>query len=456
MFDLCVKNGRIVTEDGVQDGHVYVSQGRFVKITTEDHPAKKTVDAEGRFLFPGAVDPHVHFNDPGLTDGEDFHTGSMAAAAGGITTVFEMPLTVPLTADKPSFDLKKREASRKSVVDFGLYLALTPDNLTDLAELMALEPIGFKAFTSYSPEIPMLNDGQLLAGMRAVRAVNSRLAVHCENNDIIEYLTAELKAAGRDDPRAYMASRPDYSEWEAVQRVVTLAKISGVQCHIVHSSTPEGARIVEEARKDGHPISVETAQHFLFLNADDFERIGPFAQCNPPLRAPGNAEHLWDAIVAGRINCVGTDHAPYTFAEKLDGKGSVWKTPAGMNNIQSAIPLLLGEGLRRGIAPEKLAALFATTPARLFNIYPRKGAIKVGTDADMFLFDPAEAWTVEPEQTFYKQKWTPFEGQNVTGRVKSTWVRGTMVYEDASPLGKIMVEPGFGEFIPGALGCGEI
>lgn len=451
MFDLLVKNACVVSEDGVRDGNVYVSGGRFANITTEDYPAHETVDAAGRYLFPGGVDPHVHFNDPGLTDGEDFHTGSMAAAAGGITTVFEMPLTVPLTADRPSFNLKKHEASRKSIIDFGLYLALTPNNLSSLGDLMTLEPIGFKAFTSYSPEIPMLNDGQLLAGMRAVRDVNSRLAVHCENNDIIEYITAELKASGRDDPQAYMESRPDYSEWEAVQRVVTLAKISGVQCHIVHSSTPQGARIVQEARKAGHPISVETAQHFLFLNSEDFERIGPFAQCNPPLRAPDNAEHLWNALADGEIDCIGTDHAPYTFAEKLDGKGSVWETPAGLNNIQSAIPLFLGEGLRRNISPEKLAALCAANPARLFNIYPRKGTIKVGSDADMFLFDPSETWIVDPEHTFYKQKWTPFQGQKVTGRVKATWLRGTMIYDDAQPLGKIMVEPGFGEFIPGAL-----
>ena len=452
MFDLAAKNAHIVGESRVEFGNLYVTGGKFAAISSEELPAQQTIDAEGLILFPGCVDPHVHFNDPGYTKGEDFQTGSMAAVAGGITSVFEMPLTNPLTADKPSFLMKKEEANKKSVADFGIYLALTPDNAKHVGELMELEPIAFKAFMSYSPEIPMVKDGELLAGMRAIAAARSRLAVHCENNDIITFLTAQLKASGRKDPRAYGESRPDYSEWEAVRRAITLAKIGGVHLHVVHSSTPEGAESVAQARRDGFPISVETAHHFLFLDIDDFERVGAFAQCNPPLRAPENADRLWDAIRAGKIDCVGTDHAPYTVDEKLRGKGSVWETPAGMNNIQSANPLLIGEGIKRGIPLTRLARICATAPAQLFNVYPKKGAITIGGDADMFLFDPKEEWTVDPKETFYKQKWTPFEGMKVTGRVKRTWVRGTMVYEDASPLGRITVDPGFGEFIPGKTG----
>lgn len=449
MFDLIVKDGQIVGENNVVRANLYVKDGRFAAISTEEMPARETIDASGRLVFPGAVDPHVHFNDPGMTEGEDFYTGSSAAVAGGITSVFEMPLTNPLTQDEPSFLLKKSEASKKSVADFGLYLALTPDNSSKVGKLMELEPIGFKAFMSYSPEIPMVKDGELLAGMRAIKAAGSRIAVHCENNEIITHLTKELEAAGRHDPRAYTESRPDYAEWEAVQRAVTLATIAGVQLHVVHSSTPEGAHIVAKARAAGHPISVETAQHFLFLNAEDFQRIGAFALCNPPLRAPGNADRLWEALRNGEIDCVATDHAPYTIEEKLRGQDSVWTTPAGLNHIQTANQLLIGEGIRRNIPLTRLAQLFATAPARLFNIYPRKGAITIGGDADMFLFDPEEEWTVVPELTFYKQKWTPFAGMKVTGRVKRTLVRGTTVYQDGSPKGEITVKPGFGRFIPG-------
>lgn len=452
MFDLIVKNGQIVGESGVIEANLYVQDGRFAAISTQDLPARETVDASGRLVFPGAVDPHVHFNDPGMTEGEDFYTGSSAAVAGGITTVFEMPLTDPLTQDEPSFLLKKSEASKKSVADFGLYLALTPDNSSKIAKLMELEPIGFKAFMSYSPEIPMVNDGELLAGMRAIKAANSRIAVHCENNEIITCLTNELKGAGRHEPVAYNQSRPDYAEWEAVQRAVTLAKIAGVQLHVVHSSTPEGADIVAQARAAGYPISVETAQHFLFLDVEDFQRIGAFALCNPPLRQRGNADRLWEALENGKINCVATDHAPYTIEEKLRGQDSVWTTPAGLNHIQTANQLLIGEGIRRKVPLTRLAQLFATNPARLFNIFPRKGAITIGGDADMFLFDPLEEWTVVAEHMFYKQKWTPFAGMKVSGRVKRTWVRGTTVFEDGAPKGTITVKPGFGRFIPGRLG----
>ncbi len=170
MFDLIVKNGQIVGESNVVQANLYVKDGRFAAISTEEMPARETVDAAGRLVFPGAVDPHVHFNDPGMTEGEDFYTGSASAVAGGITSVFEMPLTDPLTQDEPSFLLKKSEASKKSVADFGLYLALTPDNSSKVGKLMELEPIGFKAFMSYSPEIPMVRDGELLAGMRAIKA----------------------------------------------------------------------------------------------------------------------------------------------------------------------------------------------------------------------------------------------------------------------------------------------
>lgn len=452
MFDLAVKNARVVGESGVLEVGVYVKDGLVAALSAEDLPARERLDAQGRLLFPGAVDPHVHFNDPGMTEGEDFYTGSCAAVAGGITTVFEMPLTNPLTEDEPSFLLKKLEASKKSVADFGLYLALTPDNSAQILKLMALQPIGFKAFMSYSPEIPMVKDGELLAGMRAIAAANSRVAVHCENNEIITHLTNQIKSSGRNDPRAYAESRPPYSEWEAVQRAVTLAKIAGVQLHVVHSSTPEGARFVAEARAEGYPISVETAQHFLFLDVEDFQRIGPFAQCNPPLRGPENADRLWQAMRTGEIDCVATDHAPYTIEEKLRGKDSVWTTPAGLNHIQTANQLLIGEGIRRGIPLTRLAELFAAAPARLFNIYPQKGTIRVGSDADMFLFDPEQEWTVDAEETFYKQKWTPFHGVKVTGRVKRTWLRGTTVYEDGAPRGSITVKPGFGRFIPGRTG----
>lgn len=449
MFDLAVKRARIVEERQVTYGNLYVKDGKFAAISTEELPASETIDADGRMVFPGAVDPHVHFNDPGYTAGEDFQTGSMSAAAGGITTVFEMPLTNPLTADRDSFLLKKGEAERKSVVDFGLYLALTPDNISVVAELMQLKPIGFKAFMAYSPEIPMLADGELLAGMRAVKAAGSRLAVHCENNEIINYLTSRLKQSGRSDPAAYAESRPDYSEWEAVQRAVNLAIVSGVQLHVVHSSTPEGARIAAQARASGHSVSVETAPHYLFLDTRDFDRLGPWAQCNPPLRAPGNADLIWNAIRDGQLDCIGTDHAPYTFAEKEPGLKNIWDSPAGLNNIQTSIPMLLGEGMARGIPANVLANLFATAPARLFNVYPHKGAIVLGGDADMFLFDPDETWTVDVQQTFYKQKWSPFDGMRVNGRIKHTWLRGTAIYEDSAPTGRILVDPGFGAFIPG-------
>lgn len=449
MFDLAILGGQLVLETGVQKANVYVKGGKIAVITSEVLSAKENINANGQYVFPGAIDPHVHLNDPGLTDGEDFYTGTASSAAGGITTILEMPLTVPLTADKESFMIKRREAEKKSVVDYGLYLAMTPDNYDCLEELMELKPIAFKSFMSYSPEIPMVDDGHLYAGMQNLAKVGGRLALHCENNDIINFLSEKLQKENRKDPLAYLESRPGFAEWESIQRAVNFAKETGVQLHVVHSSTPEGATIVAEAQKQGYPISVETAPHFLLLNSQDFEEFGPYAQCNPPLREDANKEMLWKCIKNNLIDCIGSDHAPYTFEEKEVGIDNIWNSPAGVNGIQTMIPMTIGEGMERQIPLEKISDLIATNPAKIFGLYPRKGAIRIESDADLFLFNPNETWTVKRENLFYKQPWTPFENKVVKGRITRTIIRGTTVYVDAEPRGEIVVDPGFGEFLPG-------
>lgn len=449
MFDVSIIGGQLVGETGVQATNIFIKDGKVAAISSEVLEAKETIHADGLYVFPGGVDPHVHFNDPGFTAGEDFYTGTASSAAGGITTVLEMPLTDPVTDDKDSFIIKKNEAKKKAVVDYGLYVALTPDNLHNVESLMELQPIGFKAFMSYSPEIKMVTDGYLYEGMKKLANVGGRLAVHCENNDIIEHLAKQLQEENRIDPLAYAESRPAFAEAESIDRAVNFAKETNVHLHVVHSSTPEGAKIVAKAKKEGYPISVETAPHFLLLNLQDFEKWGPYGQCNPPMRDDENKELLWDLINEDLIDCVGSDHAPYTFEEKEVGMENIWKSPAGINCIQTVIPMLIGESIERKIPLEKMADLFATKPAKIFDLYPKKGAIQVGSDADMFLYDPSETWTVKKENLHYKQPWTPFLDKEVKGRIKRTLVRGHTVFVDDQTKGEIKVDPGFGEFIPG-------
>lgn len=457
MHDLCIKNGRVVTESGIWATDVYVKDGMISGLGCEDcWEAGEVVDAGGCYVFPGAIDAHVHFNDPGYTEAEDFLTGSQAAAAGGVTTVMEMPQTVPVVADADSFLSKQAEAGSKSVVDFGLYLALTPENLDCVEQLCQLGPVGFKCFLSHSEEIGMLDDGMLYRGMQAIRSAGSRLCVHAENQSIIDVLTGQLQSQGRQDPLAHADSRPAFSELIAVERTVTLARETGAAVHIAHCSSAEAVDIAARARRCGYPVTVETTPHYLALTRQTLQDLGPYAKCNPPLRSRREREDLWQRLLRGDLDMIASDHAPYTFAQKEAGRNSIWSAPSGLTAIQTMVPLVISEGRRRGLSWRRLAHLLCTRPARVFGLYPQKGAIRVGADADMFLFDATASETVIAEDLWYKQSWTPFEGMTVDGRIDRTWIRGRTVFVDVpGQRGRITADPGYGRFVSPASAAKE-
>ncbi|MFO8059802.1 MAG: allantoinase AllB [Bacillota bacterium] len=448
MSDLCMRNGRLVTEAGLLSAHLYVRNGRIAAISSEPGMASgEVVDAGGGLVFPGAIDAHVHFNDPGRTEAEDFFTGFSAAAAGGVTTVLEMPQTVPVVADESSFSSKKAGIGRRSVVDYGLYLVLTPDNIPRVEEMCSLKPMGFKCFLSHSDDIGMLDDGMLYEGMLGIQRAGSRLVVHAETGSLIDVLTARLRSEGRGDPLAHAESRPPFVEVNAVARTVSLAEETGASVHIAHCSTPGGVGIVSRARAAGVPVTVETTPHYLALTSETLRDRGPYAKCNPPLRTRDEVEALWSRVAAGEVDIVASDHAPYTFADKDAGLDSIWSAPAGVTSIQTMVPVVLSEGRRRGLGWTRLAELVAAQPARVFGLYPAKGTLRVVSDADMFIFEPDAGWTVECGGLMYRQPWTPFEGMKVQGRIRRTLVRGRTVYLDSGEGGEITVSPGYGRFV---------
>lgn len=446
MFDLCVKNGLIWNAEGSFAGDVYVKDGAIAVLAEHgsDLEALKVVDAAGKYVMPGFVDPHAHLNDPGMTESEDFYTGTCSAAAGGITTVVEHPLTDPLPSGPLPFEEKREICGGKAVVDFALFGACTPENMSEVEQMARLGAVAMKAFLPYSVEIPQLLDDDLIRHMENLKGKGPVFCVHCENDRLVRGFTQEQERLGRIGPGDYEAGRPEIAELEAVSRIGLFALHTGAKVHIVHCSVPEAVRAVSEYRKRGADLTVETCTHFLTLDQSEVERLGVFGICNPPLRCRETVEELWAEVLAGRVDFIGSDHATYTFEEKEAGLENVFRTPAGLSGIQTCFPMFYEEAVnQRGMKTERFVEMSSTAAAKRFGLYPRKGAIAPGADGDLVIFDPHECWTVEEERLFYKMKWTPYMGRRIRGKVAATILRGTVVYED----GTILAEPGCGVFV---------
>ncbi|WP_161881015.1 allantoinase AllB [Deinococcus alpinitundrae] len=441
--DLCVTNARIVTPQGVVRGSVSVLGGKVVHIGPAQ-PARQEVDAGGKLLLPGLVDLHVHFNEPGRTDWEGWAHGSAAAAAGGVTTVVEMPLNaVPATTTARGLALKLAAAQAHSRVDFGLWGGLIRDNRADLSDLIAGGVTGFKAFMyeTGDPTFPAASDGVLFTGMQALAAAGLPLLVHAENSDLIHTLMGDLQAAGRSDTPAWLDAHPPVSEVEAVARVLRLARAADCRLHIVHVSLPEAARLIVEAREGGQQVTYEVCAHHLILTDQDFLRLGNVAKCAPPLRSQADVDGLWELLLTGQIDTLASDHSPCPSELK---EGNIWQSWGGINGGQLTLPLMLTEAQRRGLSVEDAAQLVARhacqNPARIAGLSSRKGAIQVGLDADLVLVDPQAVWTLQESALKSRHPWSPFIGRELVGKVERAWLRGRALYADGAVLDNVRGE----------------
>ncbi|HEU5430235.1 MAG TPA: allantoinase AllB, partial [Thermomicrobiales bacterium] len=352
-YDLVIRGGEVVADDGVTRADVAVADGQIVAIATEiSGSARETIDAAGLHLFPGVVDPHVHFNEPGRTDWEGWATGSAALAAGGGTVAIDMPLnSSPPTLDGPSFDAKRAAAEASSCVDFALWGGLTPDNVDTLAELADRGVVGFKAFMANSgiDDFHAADDLTLYGGMRAAARLGLPVAVHAESDAITRRLAARAVAAGRTGVRDYLASRPAIAEIEAVGRALLLAAETGCALHVVHVSTGRAVALIAAARDRGVDVSLETCPHYLAFTEDDLESLGAVGKCAPPLRSAAEVEALWRALAAGQIPFVASDHSPSPPDMKRgDDFFRVW---GGISGCQTTLPLMLTEGFRARTVP---------------------------------------------------------------------------------------------------------
>lgn len=431
MADLVIRGGSVVAPEGVIQADLAIEEGRICALAPELPGAAQEIDAHGLTIFPGLIDVHVHFNEPGRAEWEGAATGSRAFAAGGGTLFFDMPLnSSPCTVGGREFDQKREALERASITDFALWGGIVPGNHSQLSELAARGVIGFKAFLCDSglPEFPRVDDLTLWEAMQEAARLDLPLAVHAENQEITDSLTQRLGKQGGHEIRDFLRSRPLLAELEAIQRALLLAKETGVKLHIVHVSSGRGVALAAEARARNVDVSIETCPHYLFFTEEDLLRIGAAAKCAPPLRGCENREALWAALIRGDIDIVASDHSPAPPRMKQDKNFfRVWRGIAG---IQSTLAVLLEEGHdRRCLSLERIAALTAAEPARRFAI-AKKGAIAEGNDADLVLIDLSARTTLQGNSLFGRYPLSPYLGVSFRGNIQRTLLRGETIFAD--------------------------
>ncbi|MBZ9714996.1 allantoinase [Deinococcus multiflagellatus] len=427
-LDLLIRGGTLVTPSGPMPADLGVQDGQIVSLALEVYaPARQEVDARGLHVFPGVVDAHVHLNEPGRTHWEGFDTGTRALAAGGATSFLDMPLnSSPPVLNRAAFQAKRAAGEAHSRLDFGLWGGLTPLNLSELDDLAACGVVGFKAFMSHSglDEFPAADDATLYEGMRAARRLGRVVATHAESDPLTRALAQAAQAAGHHGARDYLASRPPITEAEAVSRALLFAEETGAALHLVHLSTARAVLLAAEARARGVDVTAETCPHYLHFTDEDVERAGPLLKCAPPLRPATEREALWAALKAGQIDTVGSDHSPAPPDLKTgDDFFALW---GGISGAQSTLNVLLEDGYwRRGVPLPLLAAVSALHPARRFRL-ARKGALRVGHDADFALVRLDEPFTLTDLHD--RHGGNPYRGERFRGRVQATYLRGQPVY----------------------------
>jgi allantoinase len=447
--DLVIRGGTVVLSTGQRPADIAITNETISAIGSEVQDGAAVIDARGLIVLPGVVDAHVHFNEPGRAEWEGWEAGSRGAAAGGVTTVLEMPLNAhPPTTTAAAFDAKLATASEKSLVDFGLWGGLVPENLAQLETLHHRGVVGFKAFMSHSgiDDFHRVPDGVLAIGLKTTARLGALVGVHAESHEMVEQLGTELRAEDRTDRLAWCQARPPHAEVEAIRRLLVCMRGAGkhARAHVVHVSCAAGLAEVDAARNNGIAISAETCPHYLAFTEQDFERIGPALKCAPPIRDEATRQALWNEVLEGRVDLIGSDHSPCPAGDKEKGNDDVWKAWGGVAGIQATLPVLMTDGVHaRGLSFERIAHLTATAPAQLFGLDPRKGAIVVGADADLVLVDPTKEWTFKPSDLQTRSGVSAYLGRTFRGKVVRTLVRGATVYVD----GEVTGTPGWGRFV---------
>jgi allantoinase len=407
---------------------IHVDGERIARIAAYDDAGADVIDYGELVLMPGVVDSHVHVNEPGRTEWEGFDTATRAAAAGGVTTIVDMPLnSIPPTTSVAALMTKAEAMSGKCRVDVGLWGGAVPGNAPQLREMLDHGALGFKCFLVESgvPEFGHLDESGLEEALRAMSGTGAPLLVHAE----LALARAAEGGGATQSYEAYLRSRPHEMEDEAIELVARLAHATGAQAHIVHLSSANALPLI------GGNVTAETTPHYLYFDAESIPNAAPQFKCAPPIREHENREQLWRGLRDGVLTAVVSDHSPCTPELKKLVEGDVARAWGGISSLQFGLPIVWTEAQRRGIKLEEVSRLMSEGPASIARLQNRKGKLAAGYDADIIVFDPSAAFTVVPEAIEHRHKVTPYEGEQLRGVVRATFLRGRKVWEDGAHIG---------------------
>lgn len=451
-MSILIKNGRIITATDNYQADIFIEGEKIAQIGTHlNVTADQVIDANGMLVFPGAIDPHVHLDMPfmGTFSSDSYETGTRAALFGGTTTVIDFVLQTQGKSLRHALTDWQSRATGTAVGDYSFHMAVTDFNehtKAEVREMVEQEGItSFKTFMAYKGAL-MIDDRQMVGLMQEVKKCGGMVTVHATNGDVIDYLVAKHRAEGKLSPLYHYISQPEVTEAEASARFAELANYTGVQAYIVHLTCEGALNAVREATRRNQTVLVETCIQYLVLDASLYDKGFESAKwvMSPPLREPKDQATLWAGINQGLVRVVATDHCPFKWQQKLMGEHDFSKIPNGHPAIEHRVELLFSEGVKKGrISANKFVEVLATNPAKLFGMFPQKGTIAVGTDADIVIFDPNEEHTISAKNHHMNVDYSAYEGWKLTGKCKTVLLRGKVAIDN----NKCLVDKGYGKYI---------
>jgi dihydropyrimidinase len=450
---LLIRGGTVVTATDQYRGDVLVVDEKIAAIGTSlEGPADRTLDATGKYVLPGGIDVHTHLDMPfgGTTSADDFESGTIAAAHGGTTSVVDFAIQYKGQTLRQAWDAWMKKADGKAAIDYGFHMIITdlPESVEKEMDALVKEGItSFKLFMAYRGVL-MLDDGSIFRAFLRTAGNGGTICMHAENGDVIDVLVKRALAEGKTEPKYHALTRPPRAEAEATHRAICLAEMAGVPLYVVHLSAAEALEQVTLARDRGLPAYAETCPQYLFLSHSNYEEPGFEGAkyvMSPPLRAKGNEERLWRGLAGNDLQAVSTDHCPFCMKEQKElGKGDFSKIPNGAPGIETRMSLLYDGGVAgKRISLNRFVELTSTSPAKIFGLFPRKGTIAPGSDADIVIFDHRKTHTLSAKTHHMKVDYNPYEGRQVTGAAETVLSRGRIVIES----GKFTGKPGSGAFL---------